>query len=114
MVKRPSPGVFFHWGVYTRVASNANLRRPFLNIFSTPSQQEKVTKVLRDLVQKSNEKLYSYFKYDHLPEDAQEVSKPFCELAAEVYNTRPWHPQTTVSLQKLLEAKDAAVRAVVN
>lgn len=54
-----------------------------------------------------------FFKYDHLPADLQEVSKPFCELAQQMAQRSPESQETTVALRKLLEAKDAAVRAVL-
>jgi hypothetical protein len=54
-----------------------------------------------------------YFAYDHLPADRQAASKPFGELAAHIVATLPRCPQRTIALNKLLEAKDAAVRAAV-
>ena len=53
-----------------------------------------------------------FFTYGHLPEPLQAVSKPFCDLAAFVL-TLPRNPERTVALRKLLEAKDAAVRAAL-
>jgi len=53
----------------------------------------------------------NFFKYGHLPVSLQHVSKPFCELAEAVVATLPRNPERTVALRKLLEAKDAAVRA---
>jgi hypothetical protein len=55
--------------------------------------------------------LLQFFKYDHLPQHLQEVSKPFCDLAMHLVETLPLNPETTVALRKLLEAKDCAVRA---
>ena len=52
-----------------------------------------------------------FFKYEHLPEHLQEISKPFCELANWINDNLPTNPETSVALRKLLEAKDAAVRA---
>lgn len=52
-----------------------------------------------------------FFSYDHLPDHLQEVSKPFSDLATQVANRAPDNQETTVALRKLLEAKDAAVRA---
>ncbi len=52
-----------------------------------------------------------YFKYDHLPDRLQLISQPFAELAEKVANDAPENQETTVALRKLLEAKDAAVRA---
>ena len=54
-----------------------------------------------------------FFSYSHLPEKLQAISKPFCDLATEVANRAPENQETTVALRKLLEAKDAAVRAVL-
>ena len=53
-----------------------------------------------------------FFKYEHLPAHLQAVSKPFAELAQTVAHASS-NPETTVALRKLLEAKDAAVRAVL-
>ena len=59
------------------------------------------------------EPILKYFKYEHLPEKLLIVSKPFCELAHQVVATLPRNPERTVALRKLLEAKDAAVRAAL-
>ena len=56
------------------------------------------------------EPIEQYFTYKHLPEHLQEVSKPFADLASFVL-TLPRNAERTVALRKLLEAKDAAVRA---
>jgi len=52
-----------------------------------------------------------FFVYAHLPKHLQEVSKPFGDLADQIVATLPRNPERTVALRKLLEAKDAAVRA---
>ena len=54
-----------------------------------------------------------FFGYAHLPANLQEISRPFSVLANEVANRAPDNQETTVALRKLLEAKDAAVRAVL-
>jgi hypothetical protein len=41
------------------------------------------------------------------------VSAPFGVLAKQVVENLPRNPERTVALRKLLEAKDAAVRAVL-
>jgi len=51
-----------------------------------------------------------FFKYDHLPPHLQEISKPYAELAEKVAATSS-NDETVVALRKLLESKDAAVRA---
>lgn len=52
-----------------------------------------------------------FFEYEHLPERLKGVSIPFCHLAEEIVANTPRNPERTVALRKLLEAKDAAVRA---
>jgi hypothetical protein len=54
-----------------------------------------------------------FFRYEHLPEKLQAISRPFAELAVKVANG-PACAETTVALRKLLEAKDCAVRAYVS
>lgn len=57
------------------------------------------------------ERMLKWFEYKHLPEKLQAVSAPFGELAHNIVSTIPIGPERTVALRKLLEAKDAAVRA---
>jgi hypothetical protein len=57
------------------------------------------------------EPITQFFAYSHLPEHLQEVSKSFCELAEAIVASLPRNPERTVALRKLLESKDAAVRA---
>lgn len=74
------------------------------------------------------EHILQFFAYAHLPPHLAMVSKPFCDLAhalvlgdnaAEAgtattgHGPLPRNPERTVALRKLLEAKDAAVRALV-
>ncbi len=61
----------------------------------------------------SIEHVLAFFRFVHLPQHLQEVSQPFSELAHQVANRTPDSPETTVALRKLLEAKDAAVRAAL-
>ena len=55
-----------------------------------------------------------YFQFAHLPPHLQDVSRPFHALALEVAQRSESSPETTVALRKLLEAKDAAVRAALS
>jgi hypothetical protein len=55
--------------------------------------------------------IIQFFKYTHLPEQLQAYSKPFHDLAHWLVATIPQNPERTVALRKLLEAKDACVRA---
>jgi len=58
-----------------------------------------------------DEHIEQFFSYEHLPPHLAEASKPFAELAQMIVATLPRNPERTVALRKLLEAKDAAVRA---
>lgn len=55
-----------------------------------------------------------WFAFDHLPEPLKEVSFHFAHLADDIIRLVEPGPERTVALRKLLEAKDAAVRAKVN
>ena len=59
------------------------------------------------------EHILQFFTYAHLPAQLQAVSKPFSELADLMVSTLPRNPERTVALRKLLESKDAAVRAAI-
>ena len=59
------------------------------------------------------EHVLKFFKYAHLPEKLQAISQPFSELAQQVAFRAPDNWETAVALRKLLEAKDAAVRAAL-
>ena len=60
------------------------------------------------------ERMLQWFKYEHLPEHLQAVSKPFSNLAMLIVVSIDSGPERSVALRKLLEAKDAAVRAKLN
>lgn len=55
--------------------------------------------------------IIKYFKYDHLPQYLQEVSKPVGELAEKMEAQLPDGAEKAAGLRKLLEAKDCFVRA---
>ena len=57
------------------------------------------------------EHILQYFAFAHLPPHLQDVSRPFAALADDIVANVPRNPERTVALRKLLESKDAAVRA---
>jgi len=59
------------------------------------------------------EHIMQFFAHAHLPPHLAAISAPFGKLADEILSTCPRNPERTVALRKLLEAKDAAVRALV-
>jgi len=62
---------------------------------------------------RDKEHIEQFFAFAHLPAPLQEVSRPFGDLAAKIIDTLQRNPERTVALRKLLEAKDAAVRAAI-
>ena len=59
------------------------------------------------------DRMLQFFTYSHLPPALQDASKDFCALAHLVVAERPANAERTVCLRKLLEAKDAVVRCVL-
>jgi len=57
------------------------------------------------------ERMMKWFTYEHLPTYLRETSEPFCKLAETMCESLSPGPERTAMLRKLLEAKDAAVRA---
>lgn len=60
------------------------------------------------------DRMMKWFSYEHLPEHLKVVSKKFFELAGAICQLVDAGPERTVALRKLLESKDAAVRAKLN
>lgn len=58
--------------------------------------------------------ILKFFEFSHLPAHLQEVSKPFSELAHKIASELEVGIERGVALRKLIEAKDAAVRARVH
>jgi hypothetical protein len=52
-----------------------------------------------------------FFEFAHLPEPLRGVSEQFAKLAHSLADNAPTGPELVVALRKLLESKDAAVRA---
>jgi hypothetical protein len=75
-------------------------------------EQEPSLKLTPELLAK--EPILQFFNFSHLQDPGlRAVSMPFGALAIMVVESLPRNPERTVALRKLLEAKDAAVRAVI-
>lgn len=59
------------------------------------------------------EHILQFFVFAHLPPHLREISAVFAAVAESIVNDLPRNPERTVALRKLLEAKDAAVRAAI-
>jgi len=64
--------------------------------------------------QLSADPILRYFHFAHLPDALKVTSIKFFELACYMIAVLPRNAERTVALRKLLEAKDAAVRANIN
>lgn len=62
----------------------------------------------------SPDRMLRWFEFAHLPPSLQLISQPFGELAGMICARLDEGPERTVALRKLLEAKDAAVRAALH
>jgi hypothetical protein len=59
----------------------------------------------------AEDRMLKWFQWEHLPPALQLTSEPFAHLAHMIVKTVEPGPERTVALRKLLESKDAAVRA---
>ncbi len=57
--------------------------------------------------------LMQFFAYQHLPPHLQSVSMQFALVAQELVSNLPRNEMLVMALARLIEAKDAAVRAKV-
>ena len=58
------------------------------------------------------DRMLKFFSYGHLRADLQPHSQQYSDLAHNIVATVPEGPERTVALRKLLEAKDATIRAI--
>lgn len=58
-------------------------------------------------------KIESLFRYAHLPEHLQAMSKPFHDLALSLIAELPQSAELTLAIRSLWEAKNLAVYAAV-
>ena len=102
-------------------------RSPLLNLSGSLAKAEPPTTSPESPMTEQPEHILQFFAYEHLPAHLQAVSKPFGDLARAIVHggstpdtgagilqvSIPRNPERTVALRKLLEAKDAAVRAML-
>lgn len=68
----------------------------------------------QEQMETSEEPILRYFEFAHLPERLQTVSQSFYQLAHHLVRELPRNPERSTALRKLLESKDAAVRAALD
>lgn len=64
--------------------------------------------------EKDRTPILRYFDYLHLPPHLQKTSRVFHDVATWLDDTLPNGPEKSTALRKLLESKDAAVRAALD
>lgn len=57
--------------------------------------------------------ILQFFQYNHLDEELRKISAPWGTLAWKMARSLPHNAETSTALRKLLEGKDAAVRAAI-
>lgn len=70
-------------------------------------------KTIAEIAADHGEVIFRFFEYKHLPDRLRAVSEEFANAAAFVLLNLPRSAERTVALRKLLEGKDAAVRAAL-
>lgn len=71
-----------------------------------------ITRTLTVEATRPHQEILKFFSFDHLKDEKlRSVSRSFAEQALVIVAEVPSNPERTVALRKLLEAKDAAVRA---
>lgn len=63
------------------------------------------------MTENKTDKTLQFFTFEHLPEHLKLISEPFCRVAQWMVNELPDNRERAKGLDKLLEAKDCAVRA---
>lgn len=66
-----------------------------------------------DVLRNDSNNYLQFFEYKHLPPHLQAISEPFGLLAIDLVGKLPNNHQRDTALQKLIEAKDAAVRSYI-
>lgn len=59
----------------------------------------------------SDDPMLQFFAFEHLRPELSVISTEFATLARWIVDNLPPNPQRVIALHRLLEAKDAAVRA---
>jgi hypothetical protein len=65
----------------------------------------------RLILENMNDRILPFFRFAHLPSHLAMVSEQYAALACGIIGNLPRNAERTVALRKLLESKDAGVRA---
>lgn len=75
----------------------------------SPEERAEVSRLLAEKTEHTP--ILQFFAFAHLPVPLGDVSFTFARQALFISENTPRNPEQTVALRKLLESKDAAVRA---
>lgn len=92
------------------IRSKSDADRAFAALY--PGHAAKVAEAVKGKKAQGNHRLLYFFTTEHLPEDLRPIGNVFVAVAEALEGLVPDGPERTVALRKLLESKDAAVRAV--
>lgn len=84
-----------------------------MRLASVEKPYHQVAAAARANLDDPNIPILKFFAWTHLPPMLQNVSAPFGRLALDIAGTLPPNAEREVALRKLLESKDAAVRAAL-
>lgn len=102
----PGPGGASHLYMISGFNTETNPSCPFKRRYGAAPKQFTPEEIEADPVLR-------YFHYEHLPEKLKSISAQFCLLASITIDSLPRNAERSTALRKLLEAKDAAVRAAL-
>lgn len=87
---------------------------PMAQLEADRARRAHISQRLEETALSSGERMLGWFKFSHLGNtNLQDVSAIFAAAAVDVVRQVPSSAERTVALRKLLEGKDAAVRAAL-
>jgi len=87
---------------------------PEISVIEEPNTGGRPPQHAYQVGEPSPDRMLKWFDFEHLKPPLRETSEMFSIVAHAMCKSIVSGPERTVALRKLLEAKDAAVRAVVN
>jgi hypothetical protein len=89
-------------------------RDPIAQLEADMARRAHISRLVEETALSSGERMLGWFKFSHLGSTTlQDVSAIFAQAAVDVVRQVPSSAERTVALRKLLEGKDAAVRAAL-
>ena len=85
-------------------------------VVKRPTRHERITSIMESMeCAQAVAELMTFFDFAHLPERLQFISKPFADIAFRLVapDSACRGAQLELALQRLIEAKDAAIRSAL-